>query len=209
MKNHATEVIVPRRQPQILVIGSAFDTLAPDPHQLNVAETIGRQIAQADAILMFGAEPDVDSYPTVAARAARASGGITVAFPPGSSKQLFDPTAATIICPLSVDRGGPREALLSRMGDAVILIRGGSGGATEALAAYQGLIPLVCLAGSGGWADRLLDQPIDERAVKRVVLKATSAEQAVALAWQQACRLIGTAKVKLEPTRFHPDPNIR
>lgn len=170
---------------QILVIGSVFDTIKPDSIQLSLAKEIGLRIAQGGAFLMYGAEPDVDSYPTVAARAAKKAGGITVAFPPNSSKKLFDPEAATIVCPLSVDRGGPREALLSRMGDAVILIRGGSGGATEALSAYQGLIPLICMKGSGGWADRFLAGPIDERAGKRVVLAASSAEEAVRLALEQ------------------------
>ncbi len=167
------------RQPQILVIGSAFDTLKPDPIQLRLAEEIGTTIAVYHSILMYGAEPDVDSYPTAAARAAIKAGGITVAFPPNSSKKLFDPEAATIICPLSVDRGGPREALLSRMGDAVILIRGGSGGATEALSAYQGLILLICMKDSDGWADRLIAEPIDERSGNRIVVAAETGVDAV------------------------------
>ena len=171
-----------KRKAQVLVIGSAFDALKPDPIQLKLAEEIGWLVARRGGYLMYGAEPDGDSYPTVAARAAKKAGGITVAFPPGSSMKLYDNNAASIICPLSVDRGGPREALLSRMAHAVILIRGGSGGATEALAAYQGLVPLICMAGSGGWADRLLEQPIDERATGRVVLAAKTAGEAVRLA---------------------------
>lgn len=169
------------RNIQILVIGSAFDTLTPNQKNLSLAQEVGKLTAELGGVLMYGAEPDVNSYPTVAAKAAKEFGGISVAFPPNSSKELFDPSAASVICPLSVDRGGQREALLSRMGDVVILIGGGSGGATEALSAYQGHIPLICIKGSGGWADRLLEKPIDERHANRDVVAAESAQEAISL----------------------------
>lgn len=167
------------REPQILVIGNAFDGIEPTPELTAMAREIGRLIAQAGATLMFGGETRVSSYPTITGKAARMAGGISVAFPPNNSRHILEMDAATIVCPLSVDVGGPRETFLSRMGDAVIVIGGGSGTAVEALSAYQDSIPLICIKGSGGWADKLLRESIDHRNPWRVIEGADTAEEAV------------------------------
>lgn len=167
---------------QILVIGNAFDAVEPDLRLVQLAEEVGHRIAESGATLMFGGETRVGSYSTIAGKAARAAGGISIAFVPGGTIGIREPEAATAVCPLSVDVGGPREALLSRMGEAVIVIGGGSGTATEALSAYQNFTPLICLQGSGGWADRLLEGPIDSRSKSRRVLGVATAEEAVVTA---------------------------
>ncbi len=170
------------RKPQILVIGNAFDGIEPTSELTAMAQEVGRLIAQAGATLMFGGETRVGSYPTIAGKAARLAGGISVAFPPNNLRNILEREAASIVCPLSVNVGGPREALLSRMGDAAIVIGGGGGTAFEALAAYQDCIPLICIRGSGGWADRLLQESVDHRDFFRVIRGADTAEEAVSSA---------------------------
>ena len=173
------------KQLQIGVMGSAADlTYSEDAEQ--IAEKIGKLIAEKNAILVFGAEKDSDSLSTCACRGAQKAGGITVGVTYGKGKDLWDDDKApTVIIPCGLERGGGREFSLVLSCDAVIAISGGSGTLTETAIAYQANIPVICLTGFGGWADKLADTYLDDR--KRILFrKATTPEEAVEMAIKAA-----------------------
>jgi uncharacterized protein (TIGR00725 family) len=156
---------------QIGVMGSAAD-LNYSKEIENIAEQLGREIAQADCIYVFGAEKDVDSLSTVGARAAKKHGGVTVGITYGKGKETT--SNADIIIPTGLERGGGREFTLVLSCDAIICISGGSGTLNEMTVAYQAGIPIVVIDKTGGWSEKLADSYMDER--KR--LKAEIAREA-------------------------------
>ena len=165
---------------QIGVMGSAED-LKYSKETLKFAQRIGELIAQKDAILVFGAEKDMDSLSSAAARLAKMNGGITVGITYGKGQDIWDKDEPTIIIPCGLERGGGREFTLALACDAVIAIAGGSGTLTEMVVAYQANIPIVALTGLGGWSEKMADKYFDERKHKKCVT-ATTPEEAVDLA---------------------------
>lgn len=171
------------RKFQIGVMGSAAD-LAYEKDVEAAAYEIGKLIAERDGILFFGAEKDSDSLSTAACRGAKDGGGLTVGITYGKGKDIWEKDA-DIIIPCGLERGGGRETVLVTGCDAVIAISGGSGTLTELAIAYQADIPTIALAGFGGWAERLAGSYIDGRQ-RRMTLSATSAQEAVDLAFREA-----------------------
>ena len=94
---------------------------------------------------------------------------------------------ADVIIPCGLERGGGREMVLALACDAVISISGGSGTLNELVIAYQADIPMIALTGFGGWSDKLAGQYFDERK-RRKVLKASTPEEAVEMAFAEALR---------------------
>lgn len=168
------------RKLQIGVMGSAAD-LAYDKSLEVIAAEVGRCIAKNGAILVFGAEKDSDSLSTVACRAAKKAGGMTIGITYGKSKDVWQPSAADVVIVTGLERGGGRETSLVLSCDAIIAISGGSGTLTELAIAYQADIPMVAIASAGGWSGRLAGEYLDSRR-RRVILAARSAEEAVELA---------------------------
>ena len=166
----------PKRKYQIGVMGSAAD-LGYTETVKNIAEEVGREIARSGHIQVFGAEKDVNSLSTVASRAARAAGGLTVGITYGKGMEVFDQPDITIVTGL--ERGGGREFSLVLSCDAIITIGGGSGTLTEMVVAYQANIPIVAVANTGGWSQKLLGQYIDARE-RLLVHEAFDAQDAVA-----------------------------
>jgi len=167
------------RRLQIGVMGSAQD-LEYTVELERLAEEVGQQIAQAGAIMVFGAEKDYDSLSTAASRGAKKYGGLTVGVTYGKGKDIYQ-RDADIIVVTGAERGGPREAILAYTCDALIAISGGSGTLNELVAAYQADIPMVALRNSGGWAERMADQFFDKRE-RRKVIGADTPKQAVEIA---------------------------
>ena len=164
-------------------MGSAAD-LAYEKDVEAAAYEIGKLIAERDGILFFGAEKDSDSLSTAACRGAKDGGGLTVGITYGKGKDIWEKDA-DIIIPCGLERGGGRETVLVTGCDAVIAISGGSGTLTELAIAYQADIPTIALTGFGGWAERLAGSYIDGRQ-RRMTLSATSAQEAVDLAFREA-----------------------
>lgn len=164
------------RKLQIGVMGSAADLQYTSAVQ-DLAEKVGYLIAKNGAILMFGAEKDVDSLSTAACRGAKAGGGLTVGITYGKGKNIFEKNADIVIA-TGLERGGGRELSLVLSCDAIITISGGSGTLTEIAIAYQANIPIVALTGAGGWSDKLAGEFIDNR--KRLKVEtAQTPEEAV------------------------------
>lgn len=171
------------RKFQIGVMGSAADLAYAKDVEMAAYE-IGRLIATRGGILFFGAEKDSDSLSTAACRGAKDGGGLTVGITYGKGKDVWEKDA-DIIIPCGLERGGGRETVLVTGCDAVIAISGGSGTLTELAIAYQADIPTVAVAGYGGWAEKLAGNYLDARE-RRMTFSATSAEEAVDLAFREA-----------------------
>jgi uncharacterized protein (TIGR00725 family) len=173
------------RKFQIGVMGSAAD-LEYNKAVEEIAEKIGRLIAERDGILVFGAEKDSDSLSTAACRGAKQAGGLTVGVTYGKGKDIWEKDADVII-PSGLERGGGRETVLVLSCDAVIAVSGGSGTLTELAIAYQADIPMIAIKGVGGWSDRLADTYVDARE-RRFTFGANTAEEAVEIAFREAAQ---------------------
>lgn len=168
------------RRLQIGVIGSCSD-LEYSKNAEKMAKEIGIQIAKKNATLVFGAEKDINSLPTIAAKASKKAGGETLGITYEKEMDLFDNEAATVVVATGLVRGGGRETSLMLSCDIVIAISGGSGTLNEICVAYQANIPVILVSGFGGWSDKLVGTYLDDR--KRYkFLSAESAKEAISLA---------------------------
>lgn len=158
------------RAPQIGVMGSAAD-LGFSKDLQALAEQTGAALAKQGATTIFGAEKDLDSLSTAAARGARKAGGRTVAITYGKGLGIFDEVADVTIA-TGLARGGGREFTLALSCDAIITLGGGSGTLNEIVVAYQARIPLIALKDTGGWSEKLAGQYVDDR--KKVKIEAAS-----------------------------------
>jgi uncharacterized protein (TIGR00725 family) len=164
------------RKLQIGIMGSAAD-LGYTDRVAELATELGKAVAQSGHMLVFGAEKDVDSLSTIAARAARKIGGLTIGVTYGKTMDVFG-EAPDIVIATGLERGGGREFSLVLSCDGIITIGGGSGTLTEMLVAYQANIPIVAIENTGGWSEKLLDQYLDGRQ-RRSVIRAQTATAAV------------------------------
>jgi uncharacterized protein (TIGR00725 family) len=115
-----------------------------------LADDVGRCIAERGHITVYGAEKDYDSLSTAASRGAKAAGVLTVGV------TIFDVHNFTdVVIATGIERGGGREFVLVNSCHAIIIVAGGSGTLTEAAIAYRKNVPIVALSGTGGWADKL------------------------------------------------------
>jgi uncharacterized protein (TIGR00725 family) len=163
------------RKLQIGVIGSVGDLNYPKAAEV-FAKELGREIAKRGYTLVFGAEKDADSLPTVAARSAVRSGGTTLAVTYDKGLDVFDPDSATIVVATGMVRGGGRETSLMLSCDGVIALAGGSGTLNEICVAYQANIPVVVVDLFGGWAAKLAGEYLDERRRYRFEIAQTPEE---------------------------------
>ncbi len=147
---------------QIGVIGSMAD-LGYDDKLKKIANDIGTEIANQNCLLVYGAEKDSDSLPTVAALASRQAGGLTVGITYDNNKQVYNKNAASVIVCTGLVRGGGRELVQALSCDGIIAISGGSGTLNEICVAYQANIPVVVMSNSGGWSDKLKNSFLDNR----------------------------------------------
>lgn len=168
------------RRLQIGVIGSCSD-LNYSKLTEKFAVELGELIAAKQCTLVFGAEKDIDSLPTIAAKAAKAAGGETIGVTYEKGLDIFTQDAASVVVATGLVRGGGRETTLMLSCDVVIALSGGSGTLNEICVAYQANIPVITVKGFGGWADKLAGTYLDDR--KRYIFKtATSPVEAVELA---------------------------
>ncbi len=147
---------------QIGVVGSASDLRYTNEIEA-IATVLGREISERGYALVFGADKDCDSLPTVAGRAAKKAGGLTIGVTYEKGLEIFDPNACTAVVATGLTRGGGREMVQSLSCDGLIAIAGGSGTLNEVTVAYQANIPVVCMTSLGGWSDKLAGKFLDDR----------------------------------------------
>lgn len=150
------------RRLQIGIIGSCSD-LSYSGAAERFAKELGRQIAEGGYTLVFGAEKDIDSLPTIAAIAAREAGGETLAITYETGLDIYRPESASAVVASGLVRGGGRETTLMLSCDAAIAIAGGSGTLNEICVAYQANIPIIVVDTFGGWGERLSGEFLDAR----------------------------------------------
>lgn len=168
------------RRLQIGVIGSCSD-LDYSAAAADFAAELGQLIARAKATLVFGAEKDCNSLPTIAAAAAKKAGGETIGVTYEKGLDIFDTSAATVVIATGLVRGGGRETSLMLSCDVVVAISGGSGTLNEICVAYQANIPVVLATGFGGWCDKLAGTYLDDR-MRYKFLGAATPREVLALA---------------------------
>jgi hypothetical protein len=145
-----------KKKPRIGVIGGAN----PDQESYQLAQKVGRLIAENDAILICGG---LSGIMEAAARGSKQAGGITVGILPGNSKLDANPY---IDLAIPTGMGYARNSMVAMNSDVIIAVNGQYGTLTEV--AY-GLIYGKKVIGLGTW-------DIDG------VIKAGTAEEAVKLA---------------------------
>ncbi len=166
---------LPPRRPLIAVFGAASPPASLLPH----AEAVGRALVQAGCRVLTGGRMGVMEAVSKGARTAPgAFDGCVVAMLPGLDASEANEWA-DIVIPTGI--GLARNALVAASGDAVIAIGGGSGTLSEIAYAWQFGKPVIALDVGEGWSSRLAGLQLDHRR-DDTVLRATSAEQAVALA---------------------------
>ena len=168
------------RRLQIGVIGSCSD-LNYSQAAKYCAWELGTLIAESGNSLVYGAEKDINSLPTEAAKAARRAGGETIAITYEKGMKLYDQEAGSTVVATGLVRGGGRELSLMLSCDVVIALSGGSGTLNEICVAYQANIPVITLTGFGGWSDKLAGTYLDDRKRYKFV-GATSPQSALAFA---------------------------
>lgn len=156
------------RRLQFGVIGSCSDLEFSDKASL-FAEELGRLIASNGHTLIFGAEKDTNSLPTIAAKAAKEAGGESIGLSYEKGLETFVEESATVIMSSALVRGGGRETALMLSCDVVIALSGGSGTLTELCVAYQANVPVVTVTGFGGWSDKLAGTYLDDRKKARFI----------------------------------------
>lgn len=172
-----------QRKIQIGVMGSCADLHYSQDIQC-LAEQLGEEIAKAGAVLLFGAEKDLDSLSSAACRGAKRFGGLAIGITYGSNINNVVEKQADAIITAGTGRGGGREFVLVSSCDAIICLNGGSGTLTEIAIAYQANTPIFTLKGTGGWSEKLANTFLDDRKRVRIELIDTPRE-AVTLAIQQ------------------------
>lgn len=171
------------RKLQIGIIGSSSSLQYSKKAEAD-AERIGELVARGGAVLIFGAEKDMDSLSTAACRGAKKYDGFTIGITYGREKEIFQKDGVDVVIACGLERGGGREFVFISSCDVVISIGGGSGTLTEMAMAYQANIPTIALKGHGGWSDKLGGTFLDERK-KRIVVEAKNPEEAVKLAFEE------------------------
>ena len=164
---------------QIGVIGYAGEEEYPKAKAskksiYKIAERVGFLLAKKGAIVVTGGKSGVMEF---AARGARKANGITIGVIKGSKRfGSNDFTEVEILSGMAAD--GFDEFILVTMCDAFITIGGGAGTLEEIVIAYRNKKPIIALENTGGWADKTIEQYLDERKTVKVV-SAKTPEEAV------------------------------
>src|SRR5215471_8376535 len=112
---------MPERQTFLAVVGAG----ACDARLARIAETVGREIAKARAVLVCGG---LGGVMQAACHGARAEGGLTVGLLPTETRETANPEVQV---PIATGLGEARNVLIARTSDAVIAIGGEFGTLSE------------------------------------------------------------------------------
>ncbi|MFN4033621.1 MAG: TIGR00725 family protein [Fimbriimonadales bacterium] len=152
------------------VIGSSIGS----PEQLRLAESVGRLIAQRDAVLLCGGMTGVMA---AAARGAQQAGGLTIGILPGANAHESPPNEFIEI-PLFTGMREGRNYLIACASEGLIAIGGGYGTLSEIALGLRMGKPVVLL---DSWQFQMRGEPI-------AVPTAPNAEEAIATLWEQLPR---------------------
>jgi uncharacterized protein (TIGR00725 family) len=141
----------------IAVVGAGDDD-APAA-ELAAAETVGRRVGEAGAVLICGGRGGVME---AACRGARAVGGLTVGILPGTDRAGAN---AYVDVAVPTGLGEARNALVVRAADAVVAVDGGYGTLSEIALALAAGTPVIGIGtwelGRGGVPDDGIERAAD------------------------------------------------
>jgi uncharacterized protein (TIGR00725 family) len=123
----------------------------PDASLMPIAETLGRCLAEAGAIVVCGGGLGVM---TAVCRGAQDAGGQTVGLLPGGDRTAGNPYLSVAL-PTALGEG--RNLLLVRASDALVAVGGGFGTLSEIALALRAGVPVVGLA---TWGLTLSGEPV-------------------------------------------------
>ncbi len=155
----------------VAVCGSDGDDVHLSSVALEVAEQVGRGIAQRGGVLVCGGRGGVMQ---AACKGAKEMKGVTVGLLPDSKDEANE----FVGIPLSTGLGMRRNFLVVSAADAVIAIGGRWGTLSEISFAMIFQIPVVLVAGTGGCVDELVTGNLMKESESRLYV-AGSAEDAV------------------------------
>ncbi|MGD8997010.1 MAG: TIGR00725 family protein [Anaerolineae bacterium] len=115
---------------------------APTRSEVSLAEAVGRQLADAGAVLVCGGRGGVME---AACRGAKGAGGLTIGILPGTSRHQAN---SYVDIPIVTGIGEARNAVIARTAEAVIAIGGSYGTLSEIAFALGFGTPVV---GLGTW----------------------------------------------------------
>jgi uncharacterized protein (TIGR00725 family) len=119
----------------IAVIGSG----KANPQEIELAETIGKEIAKRGAILICGG---LGGVMEAACRGARLEKGITIGILPGDKREMANPY---VQIPIVTGLGQARNVIVVKSAQAVIAVGGSYGTLSEIGHALQNGIPVIGL----------------------------------------------------------------
>ena len=122
----------------VAVVGGSAST----PEEAAAAETVGRALAEAGAVLVCGGRGGVME---AACRGAKGAGGLTVGILPGTSRSEAN---AYVDIPIVTGIGTARNAIVVRTAQAMIAVGGSYGTLSEIALALVCGVPVV---GLGTW----------------------------------------------------------
>jgi len=148
----------------------------PEPPLLGQAESLGRRLAEAGAIVVCGGGSGVME---AVCRGAQEAGGTTVGLLPGLDRRDGNPHLSVSV-PTGLDQG--RNLLLVRSSDALVAVGAGFGTLSELALALRTGVPVIGLA---TWSLTLDGRPVDAfpvaedaAAAARLVLEAARSRAA-------------------------------
>lgn len=180
-----------KRKIQIGVIGSAGPEEYPGKKPSNkiyeVAENVGRMIAENNAITICGGKGGIMEF---ACKGAKSVGGITVGIVSGNKRFTCNQYIDVEVISGTINCG--EEALITSMSDALIILGGGSGTLQEITLAYRNNKPMVAIVNLEGWGKKLANTYLDYR--KKVkIIPAKTPKQAIDIVFN---KLLSSKKEK-------------
>jgi uncharacterized protein (TIGR00725 family) len=157
-------------QPRRLIIG-VIGGRRPSAQEMEVAEAVGKRLAELGATLICGGCLGVME---AACRGAKAGGGLTIGVLPGSDRNAANPY---VDLPIVTGIGEARNVIIARTAQAVVAIGGSYGTLTEIAYSIAFGTPIV---GLGTWHVEREGHP--PAPIHRAATPQEAAEQAVALA---------------------------
>src|SRR5437588_11904640 len=147
-------------RPYVAVVGGG----EADADALTMAEEVGRNLAQRDAVVLCGG---LGGVMEAACRGAKAEGGTTVGILPTDDRHQANPYVDVAI---ATGMGEARNALLVRAADVLVAVDGEFGTLSEIALALRTGTPVV---GISTWELSMQGRPVD------VILRVETAEDAV------------------------------
>lgn len=158
-------------KPTISICGSDSDDKNLSNYALQVAEKIGRLIAERGGVILCGGRGGVME---AACRGAKQANGITVGILPFGKKEANE----YIDIAIPTNLGNARNYLVAQAGDVTIAICGRWGTLSEIAFCSIYKKPLILVKGTGGVVDEIINGNIIKN-FESNYLVATSAEDAV------------------------------